>query len=167
MSDKTIFEIMAELDIARARAEEFAFECDGEIPDYLSEILDNIEGEREEKIEKTASFYKGLGYEIKNIDEEIKKLQSLKKVRKNEQERVKEYLQFAVEQGEKIKTAKVQIGWRKSASVVVDIEPSELPAEFQKVKIDADKTALKKAIKDGSVDDSIAHIEEKLSIQIK
>ena len=45
-----------------------------------------------------------------------------------------------------------KISSRKSTVVVVDCEPEDLPEVFQRVKIEADKTAIKDALKVGEID---------------
>lgn len=70
--------------------------------------------------------------------------------------------------GEKMETDFVTLSWRKSEAVVVDGAPELLPEKYQRVKItvDADKTAIKAAIKAGE-DVPGARLEMRQNLQIK
>lgn len=70
--------------------------------------------------------------------------------------------------GDKIETDFVTLKWHPSEAVVVDCAAELLPTEFQRVKTtcDADKTALKKALKAGEKIEGV-HLEKRHSLQIK
>lgn len=68
--------------------------------------------------------------------------------------------------GQKFKTDRVQINYRKSDSVQVD-KDVRLPDEYLRFKEpEPDKVALKKALKDG-IKIKGAWLEEKLNMQVK
>ena len=71
-----------------------------------------------------------------------------------------------VPSGTKYASANCVLGWRKSEVVEFSIEPEKLPKEWQKVKIEADKKAVKKELKAG-VEFDFAVIVNKNNIQIK
>ena len=98
-----------------------------------------------------------IGYVIKSFDDEIdlydreiKRLTERKQALKNAQERVKNNLKNAMEEFGivEIKGQTLKINFRKSESVEVD-NLEELDDKFKRVKIEADKTAIKQAIKSG------------------
>lgn len=93
---------------------------------------------------------KSFDDEIDLYDREIKRLQERKQVLKNAQERVKNNLKSAMEEFgiELIEGRTLKISFRKSESVEVD-NVDELDEKFKKVKVEADKTAIKQAIKNG------------------
>ena len=97
--------------------------------------------------------------------EEIKKLQAKKKSLDRQKDWLKDYLKHNIPKEKKIKDARVSIFWRKS-SVVIVADAEELPIEFQRITIEAKKTELKEAIKNGHKIDGV-WIEENNNLQIK
>lgn len=98
-----------------------------------------------------------IGYVIKSFDDEIdlydreiKRLTERKQALKNAQERVKNNLKNAMEEFGivEIKGQTLKISFRKSESVEVD-NIEELDDKFKRIKVEADKTAIKQAIKSG------------------
>tara|TARA_R110000782_G_scaffold128951_4_gene220500 strand:+ start:27 stop:515 length:489 start_codon:yes stop_codon:yes gene_type:complete len=86
------------------------------------------------------------------IDEEIKRLQAMKKVNTNITSRLKENLLNAVIMFGGFEVGLTKFGTRKSQSISVD-DINGLPSEFKTIKVteSADKKALKEAIKSGEV----------------
>lgn len=68
---------------------------------------------------------------------------------------------------DKLETARAKLSFRRSEAVIVD-NLDTIPAEYrrEKVTVEADKTAIKAAIKDGVVVEG-ARLEERRSLQIK
>ena len=103
------------------------------------------------------------------IDQEIKRLQGLKKVRENANERLKEAVKTAMNLYEipEIKTELIKINFRKSVETIID-DKELIPSEFIKVEVvkTPDKTAIKKSIQEGKVIEG-AHLQENKSIQIR
>lgn len=144
--------------------------------------FDEIQMALSEKIENSMCFYKNLQSDIEAFKTEEKKLAQRRKVKENLAERVKNRIdnyvtmQFTDEDGNvdkdnlnqwKFETPKVKLSYRKSDSVEVS-DINSLPKEYVKEKIEllADKTALKKAIKDGK-EIKGAEIVTKLNMQVK
>jgi hypothetical protein len=146
----------------KMRGFEFDVNEDGEITNI--EELDTLQMERDEKIENVALYIKNLKAEAEAIGEEAKRLTERKRVAENKAKRLTTYLQDCLH-GEKFKTPKVAISYRKSIqTVVTDIEA--LPRMFVKVKEEPDKTGIKKAINSGIKVEG-AHLEETVSMQLK
>ena len=170
---RTMYEITRELDELRDKAYEYAGDHDGELPDYMSDFLDSLEGEKEDKAINIACAYKEIDGFIHNIKVEEKRLKQLKSVYINEMNRIKEYLSLFITPGEKIKTDRATISWRKSSVLELNLDSDEvnfdeIPDEFKKIDINFRKDALKSAIKDGDeVAMNIATIVEKQNIQLK
>ncbi len=148
---RTMYDISKELDIARDNAFLYAEEHDGELPDYINTYLDSLEGEFEDKAVNIACVIKELSNFSDDIVKERRRLAKLKETTDNEIERIKYYLSQFVGEGVKIKTPSASISWRKSTSVVLNkgIKAEDLPEEYQKVKIEESKSALKKALSSG------------------
>lgn len=105
---------------------------------------------------------------IAHLDSVIAEL----KARKARIEKARDIAQAVIEKllpvGEKLETDFVTLSWRKSEAVVVDGAPELLPEKYQRVKItvDADKTAIKAAIKAGEIVPG-ARLEVRQNLQIK
>ena len=150
--------------------------------DSFNAKFDEIQMALNEKIENSMCFYKNLQADIEAFKAEEKKLAQRRKVKENLAERVKNRIdnyvtmQFTDEDGNvdkenlnkwKFETSKVKLSYRKSDSVEVS-DINLLPKEYvkEKVEVSADKTALKKALKDGKEIKGV-EIVTKLNMQVK
>ena len=130
------------------------YECvneDGEVIDQ--EKLEELQMERDKKIEGIACWIKELAAEANAIKEEKLKLESRQKVAENKVKSLKNYLAYAL-QGTSFRTAKVSVSFRKTESVEVTPDGLEnlkaMRDDLLKYKEpEPDKTAIKQAIKDG------------------
>ena len=91
----------------------------GEIKDY--EAFEELQMQKEEKIENTALWYKNLVAESKAIREEEKALAERRKSLENKAENLKNFINRTLD-GNKFSTSKVAISYRKSTAVEVDDE---------------------------------------------
>jgi hypothetical protein len=136
----------------------------GEILD--EEKFDNLQIEREQKIENIALWYKNLQSEAQAYKAEKESFADKQKKAENTADSLKRYLDTVLN-GNKFGTVKVDISYRKSTSVnVLDID--KLPEEYKKsvTTISADKIELAKILKSGVAIDG-AEIVESNNIQIK
>lgn len=127
--------------------------------------LDSLEMERDEKIENIGLWIKNLLSDAEELKRERDNLGRREQACKKKAERLKEYLAMNLN-GEKFKTSRLDIGWRRSESVEIENE-NLIPDEWkipQEPKID--KAGIKKAIKDGQ-EVSGAVIVEKNNIQVR
>lgn len=136
----------------------------GEVIDF--EKLMNLQMERNQKCENIACWIIDLNAEAKAIKEQEGILAERRKAAEAKSERLKEYLMYAL-QGEKLKTGKVSIGYRRSIAVDISDE-SEIPDDYTVVKTTTqpDKAAIKEALKNGEVIPGCSLVE-RCSIQIK
>lgn len=135
------------------------------VTNSLNEIEDNIK----DKADNVVRFIRNLESEANAIKEEEKRLAEMRKKREKQVENLKQYLfDFTkVADGQKIKGSIFTVSIKKNpASVVVD-DLEAIPEEYKRVKtvIEADKTLLKKVLKDGEV--AGVHLEQKESLNIK
>ncbi len=125
---------------------------DGELTPELSEQLAITEEQLQNKSVAYSFVIKEMDADVEIIDAEIKRLQALKKQREKASEYLKERIKHAMDTFsiEEIKTPLVKINFRKSESVEVD-DVNALPAPYKVVKVteQADKAAIKAALKDG------------------
>ena len=134
----------------------------GEIID--DKALEELELARDNKIENIAYWIKNLIADAESYKKEKEVFVQREKAAKNKAESLKRYLEMALG-GEKFKTSKVSISYRKSEIVEID-EIEKLSDEFIKIEKKADKTAIKAAIKEGA-EIVGARIVENNNIQIK
>ena len=135
----------------------------GEIIDV--ERLEALQMEFDSKVEGIALWIKSLVAEAKMVKEEKDNLAARQKACENKAESLKKYLASALG-GEKFKTSKVSISYRKSKSVEVE-DISLLDDDYLKFKEpEADKTKIKKALDEGISLDGVSLVE-KNNIQIK
>ena len=123
----------------------------GEIIDI--DKLNELEIERDAKIENVACWIKELKAEAEAIKTEKQTLAERQKVAENKAESLKKWLAYAL-QGEKFKTAKCSVSFRKTESVeVTDEGLSNLMKEHDELLTykapEPNKTKIKQALKDG------------------
>ena len=130
------------------------YECvneDGEVIDQ--EKLEELQMERDKKIEGIACWIKELTAEANAIKEEKLRLESRQKVAENKVKSLKSYLAYAL-QGASFRTAKVSVSFRNPETVEVTPDGLEnlkaMRDDLLKYKEpEPDKTAIKQALKSG------------------
>ena len=123
----------------------------GEIID--TEQLDKLQMEREKKLENVACWIKDLKAEAEALKNEKQALAERQRVAENKAESLKKWLAYAL-QGEKFKTPKCAISFRKSEAVeVTDEGLNNLMKEHDELLTykapEPNKTKIKQALKDG------------------
>lgn len=142
----TLYEIQ---DNIRKAIEQGFDEETGEIFD--ADALEALELQRDEKIETIALYIKDLKAEADAIKTEKMNLAKRQQTAENHAESLKRYLTKCLD-GEKFKTARVAISYRKSETVefIDGFDINLLPDQYQRKRDpEADKTALKDALKAG------------------
>lgn len=137
---------------------------DGEIFDLQQ--FEALQIERGQKIEGMCCYIKNLMAEAVAYEAEEKRMRERRAAKEREIDRCKGYL-AGVLYGEKFETPRCKISWRKSEICNV-LNIDAVPDEFKrtKVTIDADKTAIKKAIK-GGAEVPGAEVIQKLNMTLK
>jgi hypothetical protein len=131
---------------------------DEEIPEEaIADTLEAITGEIEVKADNVACLLKNIDADVKAIKEEEKRLAERRKAKEKAHERLKQYLSDVLQRTgiNKVETARNSISFRKSESVEVDESFIAWAVEYRDDLIKfgeptADKTAIKKALKDGA-----------------
>lgn len=135
----------------------------GEIVDV--EKLNNLQMERDQKIENIGCWIKNLLSDAEALDKEKKNLAARQKAAENKAASLKEYLSKYLD-GEKFKSTKVSISYRASTSVDI-AEGAVVPENFLRYSEPVpNKTELKAALKAGAVLPGISLVASR-SIQIK
>ena len=138
----------------------------GEIID--EKRLDALQMARQKKIENILLWIKNLKSEAGAIREEEKKLADRRQSDEKKAESLTQYVQNVLN-GEKFKTSRVVVSYRKSEAVIVDDLQlmQETCDEYLKYKDpEPDKAKIKAALKDGITVPG-CHLEERQNITIK
>ena len=145
--------------------ESFEFEVDEETGEILNMAeLDALQVDKETKVENIALFIKNLKADAAMYADEEKAFAQRKKAAANKADRLTKYL-AAMLAGEKYKSARVAITWRKSEQVdITSID--ELPAGYYVTEKKPDKMAIKKAMKNGETVPGAVLVERE-NIQVK
>ena len=125
-------------------------EAEGEITDEINEQLEINETQLQSKSIAYLTVIKEKEAFTMLIDDEIKRLQALKKKNSNLVSYLKNRLLNAVNLFGAFEVGFTKFSSRKSESVFIE-DVNALPKEFKVIKVteQADKLAIKKAIKDG------------------
>lgn len=135
----------------------------GEIVDI--EKLESLQIERDQKIENIGCWIKNLLADAKALKEEKDTLAARQKIAENKAASLKKYLSRYLN-GEKFKSAKLSISYRKSDSVNI-AEDATVPEEYLKYSDPVpDKAGLKAALKSGKEYPGITLVSTQ-NIQIK
>lgn len=128
--------------------------------------FDELQIEREDKIENIALWYKNLVSDAEAYKTEKDAFAAKEKAAKSKAESLKNYLDSALK-GQKFKTVKTDISYRKSKSVEI-VDETIIPGQYLKVVTTSspDKTEIAKALKDGKSIEGVA-LKENNNIQIK
>ena len=123
----------------------------GEVIDI--DKLNELQLERDTKIENVACWIKDLKAEAEAIKAEKNALAERQKAAENKAESLKKWLAYALD-GEKFKTARCSVSFRKTESVEVTEEGLEALMKGHDELLtykapEPNKTAIKQAIKDG------------------
>jgi len=123
--------------------------------DELTECLDSIEGAFNEKAGNVLAVLATLDSDVSVIDEQIKRLSSLKKSIVGNNDRLKEYLRYNMEMSgiTKIEHPFFKATLGKPSQVVNVVDQDLLPDEFVNVvtTVKPDLNAIKEALKEGEV----------------
>lgn len=137
---------------------------DAETGEVDTAKLDELTMLRDEKLENIALWIKDLKAEADALKAEKQAFAARQSAAEHRAESLKNYLTGFLH-GEKFKTTRCAISFRKTESVKITNE-LELPPEFTSVEIKADKNAIKQAIKSGQTVTG-AEIVEGISCSVK
>jgi hypothetical protein len=141
----------------------------GELTDELQDQLQITESQMKQKASGYAQVIRAMKYDNDVVDAEIKRLQAIKKVRKNTTERLQNALSDAMQQFEMdvIETPTTKISFRSSQSVeITDENAIDKQFKTQIITTKIDKMEIKRAIKGGATVDGAELITNK-NLQIK
>lgn len=161
-----LYEISQEMEALDGLLDSWAAHHEGDITEFpLNDELERLEGERTDKLLNLAVWHKSLIAEAKAFSDELKRLQSRQKTLSNKAERIKEFIDYNMEKGEKLEDNRSVLSYRESSQIIIDKPIDDLPLSVIKITKVADKTLIKDLLKTESLD--FAHIEKKQNLQIK
>lgn len=137
----------------------------GDLTPELEEQLIITEHERESKCEGYVSVIGQLKSKSELLKREAKRLLDAARTYDKSVERLEDNLLSSIVQLGPVKTNFVSISTRRNKSVEI-AEDAEIPLQYQRVKIEANKTAIKEALESG-IDVPGATIVEKFSLLIR
>lgn len=155
----TLYELSSEL-------ANFELEIDEETGELLNaDQLENIEMERNAKIENICLWIKNLKSDANAYKAEKESFEKKRKAAENKAEALKQYVQFILA-GEKFKSSRVSVTYRKSESVECD-DVFKVSDDYLRYKDpELDKTKVKEALKAGIEIDG-CKLVEKQNMQIR
>lgn len=155
----TLYELSSEL-------ANFELEIDEETGEVLNaDQLEGIEMERNAKIENICLWIKNLKSDAAAYKAEKDSFEKKRKTAENKAEALKKYVQFVLA-GEKFKTGKVSVSYRKSESVEC-ADVLKVPDDYLRYKDpELDKTKAKEALKAG-IEIEGCKLVEKQNMQIR
>jgi hypothetical protein len=125
---------------------------EGELSPELETELQITQDQLQNKAVNYCMVIKQIDSDIEQIENEVKRLNQLKKVQQNVIDRLKSALTQAMKifEVDEIKTPLIKINFRKSESVEVD-DVNALPNDFKTIKVTetADKVKIKEVLKSG------------------
>jgi len=158
----SLYEINKELNSIMESREEGSIE-------EIESKLDQIQIQFNDKLNNICKYVSNIESDISAIDNEIKRLQNIKKSKTTKIDNLKDYMSYILQQQgiEKLDLELYRISFRKSDQVII-LDQDKIPDEYiiEKVSTTVDKTKIKDAIKAGSVIDG-ATIQVKKNLQIK
>ncbi|MFA6867588.1 MAG: siphovirus Gp157 family protein [Clostridia bacterium] len=133
----------------------------------INDTLEMIDVSIEEKVENTAKYIKNVESDIEGIKAEINRLATLKKQKERNVELLKSNIEYSLKTKgiDKLEVGTFKCGYRKSESVEVD-NINDIPGDYIKTEIKADKTEIKIALKSGKVING-AHLQKNMNFYIK
>lgn len=118
----------------------------------IQDTLEAIDDELDVKVQNICIIVKVYKYNRENIKAEKKLLDEVDKLYENKIKQLESYLQEQLQKTGNLKSTMLygphKLTYRKSVSTEVT-DVNALPIEFLKTKIEADKTAIKKALQEG------------------
>lgn len=114
------------------------------------ERLEALEMERDKKISNIGCWIKDLKAESEALKNEKQALEKRQMVAEHKAESLKQFLQYYLN-GAKYKDSRISISYRttKAVNIAEDLDVNELPDDYKRVKVEANKTAIKDALTNG------------------
>ena len=139
----------------------------GEVDESCVHVLEDLQMQKDEKIENIGCYIKNLNAEIDAFKAEEANMKHRREVLENKRDRLKTYISNNLNGEKWDKSTKVQFSFRSSESVIIDDE-TIIPKKYlvKKVDISPDKKAIKEVLKSGQTVKGV-HLDKKMNLQVK
>lgn len=134
----------------------------GEITDL--DRYEQLSLSREEKIENILLWIKNLRADAEMYKAEAKSFSDKQKSAENKADNLQGWMEKVLD-GQKFKTNRVQVTYRRSESVKID-DDAKLPETFVRVKAEPNKAELKRFLKQGGKVEGV-RLEQRIGMSIK
>ena len=157
-----LYEILAEIEKI---SDEMIDPETGEVREEALEALEELEMERDTKIENILCLSKSLRADVTALKDEAKVLIGRAEAKMKKAESLEQWA-AQVLQGESFETPRVAIKWRRSEKINI-LDPDAIPKEYINYRTEEkpDKKALKEAMKAGAVIPG-AELESRLNMKV-
>ena len=146
MSNLNLYEITSEL----RELQDALIESGGEITDEMEERFDDLLDAEEDKTEGYIAVIRSMEEEAEAFKREEQRLKKRRKAAENSAGRLKERLLMAMEvRGQDERSTalgKVKRQRNSSSGTTVFSDPEDLPDHFKRVRVSADKRAIREAL---------------------
>lgn len=141
----------------------------GEYDHIIENALNDKSIQWKDKVEGICKMIKNIEGDIPSIDNEIKRLQQLKKTKTNQVESLKDYIKINMKNlnVNKVETSLFKLSLRKPTEIVKIIDDKAIPKEYIKTITEIDKISLKKDLKDGKIIEGTEIVKGKEGLQIR
>lgn len=172
---KTFTDIAEEIRELQTQLEAHAEENEGDITNFpllqhLEDLQKAQEGQAAQEHMLCSLACMALEYEgeAEAMRAQAKRIQEAAAKIDAKAEGIRKFVAGRIQPGQKVKDDRVTLSMRESSAVEVekDTSPTDLPFEYQRVKVEADKTLLKAALKKGELISGVALIT-RYNLQIK
>ncbi|MDR3012614.1 MAG: siphovirus Gp157 family protein [Chitinispirillales bacterium] len=160
-----LYELKVQYDALMAHIEAHAAEHEGEIPDNLDAMMDNIEAEIEEKVFNCGLAYKNEMAEAEAYRAEEMRLAARRKTSERKAKWLKAYIDAHTPKEVKYKWPQLEISRRKTEAVDI-VSATLIPDEYCRITREPSKSAIKAALKYGGGVPG-AELVTRFNIQIK
>lgn len=120
--------------------------------------LEKIKEEFGKKADSVVRLIKTAEAEATAIEPELKRLTARRQARLNLAKRLKAFLLDNMTE-QKIKTDLFTLSVARTQAVDLQIQPENLPLEYQKITVEPNKTELKKALKAGQIIEGVSLVD--------
>jgi len=131
------------------------------------ESMQALEKERDKILLYCAAAFKNRKAWLQSQKEHKAETERKIKSLQNQMDGIKKYMDGALPDGSKLKNEHHTMYRQKNSSVLLKVDPRELPEEFQKVTVEPKKKLIAAALKAGDDLSYFAELEESTSLVIK
>ena len=139
--------------------------------DAIHEQMDSIADQFADKAHEIGKIIRNWESDVKELRDEISRLQRKRAAKENRIQSLKDYLLFNMERTgtDIIDNNAITIKVHQSPPSLNILNPNNVPLDYKKIETKVDKAGLKQAIQNGEIDDyhQYCQLEHSKNVQIK